>query len=218
MSNVFSSLNKGTDITKGLKKVTNDMKSKNRKDKTSVVPASASSGKSSSSSASKQKDEKTRPPQFGLDGSKWTVSYQIGNKSVAITDTEPRQTIYIYKCKDSVVQVKGKVNAITLDDCSKTAVVFENVVASFDIVNCHSVEVQVTGKVPSFAIDKTSGCQIYLSKDALDTEIVTSKSSEMNVLIPPPKADDDMIEVAIPEQFKTIIKDRKLVTESVAHV
>lgn len=43
---------------------------------------------------------------------------------------------------------------------------------------------QVFGKVPTISIDKTDGCQIYLSPDALDVEIVSSKSSEMNVMIP----------------------------------
>lgn len=40
------------------------------------------------------------------------------------------------------------------------------------------------GKVPTISIDKTDGCQMYLSNDSLAVEIVSSKSSEMNVLVP----------------------------------
>lgn len=40
------------------------------------------------------------------------------------------------------------------------------------------------GNVPTISIDKTDGCQMYLSDKSLDVEIVSSKSSEMNVLIP----------------------------------
>lgn len=40
------------------------------------------------------------------------------------------------------------------------------------------------GKVPTISIDKTDGCQMYLSPESLDVEIVSSKSSEMNVLVP----------------------------------
>ena len=43
---------------------------------------------------------------------------------------------------------------------------------------------QVLGKVPTISIDKTDGCQMYLSKDSIATEIISAKSSEMNVLIP----------------------------------
>lgn len=40
------------------------------------------------------------------------------------------------------------------------------------------------GRVPTISINKTEGCHIYLSEDALDCEIVSAKSSEMNILIP----------------------------------
>lgn len=40
------------------------------------------------------------------------------------------------------------------------------------------------GKVPTISINKTDGCHVYLSSTSLDTEIVSAKSSEMNVLVP----------------------------------
>lgn len=40
------------------------------------------------------------------------------------------------------------------------------------------------GKVPTISINKTDGCHIYLSKDSLKCEIISAKSSEMNVLVP----------------------------------
>lgn len=40
------------------------------------------------------------------------------------------------------------------------------------------------GKVPTISINKTDGCHVYLSKNSLDCEIVSAKSSEMNILIP----------------------------------
>jgi len=217
MSNLFAELSKGTEVTSGLRKVTADMKSKNMKNKSSVVHADALKPQKESTAAKGSK-EVTKPPKLALEGNKWAVEYQVGNKSIVISETEPKHTCYIYKCKDSVIQIKGKVNTITVDDCIKTAIVFENAIASFDIVNCRSVEVQVLGKVPCFAIDKTSGCQLYLSKESLGSEIVSSKSSEMNVLLPGNTANDDPVEVPIPEQFITLVKDGKLVTECSSHV
>jgi len=72
----------------------------------------------------------------------------------------------------------------------------------------------VTGRVPSVAIDKCSGVQVFLSKSSLETEIVTSKSSEMNIVIP---KGDDVVELPVPEQYVTKVKDGKLLTETVAH-
>ena len=40
------------------------------------------------------------------------------------------------------------------------------------------------GKVPTISCDKMDGCQMFLSKDSIDVEIITAKSSEMNVMIP----------------------------------
>ncbi|KAF2074889.1 hypothetical protein CYY_003808 [Polysphondylium violaceum] len=216
MSAVFSALGKGEGVTSGLKKVTDDMKSKNNPNKSSVVKAS--DVKAPTATTTKAAAAPAKPPKFALEANKWTVEYQKGNKNIVIEDTDPKQTVYIYQCQDSVVQIKGKVNAITLDGCKKTAVVFENCIASADVVNCSSVEIQVTGKVPCMAIDKTSGCQVYLSKESLETEIVTSKSSEMNILIPGATPNDDMVEISVPEQFKTVVKGTKLVTEAVSHI
>lgn len=48
---------------------------------------------------------------------------------------------------------------------------------------------QVFGTVPTISIDKTDGCQMFLSNDSLGVEIVSSKSSEMNVLVPKSNGD-----------------------------
>jgi len=174
--------------------------------------------KASTGGAPRKAAVSTAPPKLALEGNKWIVEHQVGNKEIIISDVEPKHTIYIYKCDNSVVQVKGKVNAITVDSCKKTGVVFDNCISSIEVVNCNSIQVQVTSKVPSILVDKTSGCQLFLSKDGLGVEIVTSKSDEMNVVLPGKNTGDDIEEIAIPEQFKTTIVNRKLVTESVAHV
>ncbi|CAH2050541.1 unnamed protein product, partial [Iphiclides podalirius] len=70
-------------------------------------------------------------------------------------------------------------------------------------VEIYNGRLQVLGKVPTISIDKTDGCQIYLSPESLDVEIVSSKSSEMNVLVP--KSNGDYSEYPIPEQFKTVL-------------
>lgn len=39
------------------------------------------------------------------------------------------------------------------------------------------------GKVPTIFVDKTDGCQMFLSDASIDVEIVSAKSSEMNVMV-----------------------------------
>ena len=43
---------------------------------------------------------------------------------------------------------------------------------------------KVTGYCPTISIDKCDGCQVFLSKESLKCEIVSAKSSEMNISVP----------------------------------
>jgi hypothetical protein len=101
-----------------------------------------------------------------VEGKKWAVENQVGNKTIVIDDVTPKQTVYVYNCVDCVIQVNGKANNITLDKCKKTWVVFSDVLATCELINCVSMQVQCTGAVPTVAIDKVDGCQVYLGKGA----------------------------------------------------
>ena len=59
-----------------------------------------------------------------------------------------------------IAQVRGKVNAITIDQCVRTGVVFEDLVAVCELVNSQALQVQVTGRVPTIAVDKCDGVQV----------------------------------------------------------
>ena len=43
---------------------------------------------------------------------------------------------------------------------------------------------KVLGACPTVSIDKTDGCQVFLSEKSISAEIVSAKSSEMNICIP----------------------------------
>lgn len=214
-SAVFAEINKGN-VTSGLRHVTKEMKTKNQpRSESQPVPDRESSVKEPKQQAAAAKKG---TPKFQLDGNKWRVEYQDGNKEILIDDTSLQQTVYIYRCNNSVIQIKGKINCITLDDCSRCGVVFENAVSSCELVNSKNVEIQCTGKVPSVSIDKCSGVQLFVSKDSLDVSIVSSKSDQMNILRV--REDGDVDEVPIPEQYCTTwdAQARKWVTSVSSHV
>ncbi|CAK7329709.1 unnamed protein product [Dovyalis caffra] len=213
MAAVFQEISSGKSVTSGLRKVTNDMKTKNRAERTGVVGASEKEGRTSAPSFSK-----TGPPKLELQmGRKWVVENQIGKKNLVIDDCDAKQSVYIFGCKDSVLQIQGKVNNITIDKCTKMGVVFMDVVAACEIVNCNGVEVQCQGSAPTISVDNTGGCQLYLSKDSLGTSITTAKSSEINVLVPGPEPDGDLVEHALPQQFIHAFKDGQFETTPVSH-
>ena len=171
-------------------------------------------------SVSNPKQSKTKPgkelgnsgakqPSLRQDGKKWIVEYFKGDSNIKIDDVKMNQSVYIYKCEQSVIKISGKCNNVIMDTCRKSGVIFDNLVSSCEVMNSSSIQVQVNGSVPTIMVDKTDGCQIFLSKDSLKSEIVTAKSTEMNVCVP---KGEDYTEMAIPEQFKTVIRGKKMIT------
>lgn len=143
---------------------------------------------------------------------KWKIEFHNKRNDLVIDQTEIKHTVYIYKCKECTVTVKGKVNSILLDNCSRVALLFDDVLSTVEFINCQSVQMQTLGTVPTVTIEKTDGCQVFLSKNSLNTEIVSSKSSAMNILVPNEEG-DEFSEQPVPEQYKTVIsKNKKLTT------
>lgn len=209
--------------TKKLRHVTKEMKTKNQPKQSQPVVV-----QSKPKPFAKQK-RITGNPILELErDAKWIIENHDGNKEIKIDITSIKHTVYIYKCDNCVIQIKGKCNSISIgmillllfiqfvDNCIKTAVVFDSSVSSVEIVNCRDMKIQVTGTVPTIAIDKTDGIQVYLSKDSLNAEIITAKSSEMNICVP---KDDEYEEMPVPEQFLTKYdpKTKKLITEMQQH-
>lgn len=212
---LFASINKGADITKALKHVSDDQKTHKNPGLRSQGAAPVRTGPKPFASpaarpAATATPTRTLPPVLELEGKKWKVENQEGVQDLVISDTELKQVVYAYKCNKSTLQVKGKLNSITIDNCKKMGLVFDDVVGIVEVINCRDVKIQVIGKVPTISINKTDGCHVYLSKDSLSCEIISAKSSEMNILVP--NKDGEFTELPVPEQFKTVWDGHKLVT------
>ncbi|KAF7044110.1 hypothetical protein CFC21_053380 [Triticum aestivum] len=218
MSAVFQEIGGGKDVTSGLRKVTDDMKAKNRADRSGVVTSSAAAPAPAKTSRAGTFGSKTGTPKLELQmGRKWVVENQVGRKDLAIDECDSKQSIYVFGCKDSVLQVNGKVNNITVDKCTKFGIVFKDVVAAFEVVNCNGVEVQCQGTAPTISIDNTAGCQLYLNKESLAASITSAKSSEMNVLVPSDETDGDWVEHPLPQQYIHFFQDGQFTTSPVSH-
>lgn len=61
--------------------------------------------------------------------------------------------------------MRGKVNAVSIDSCRRTGIVFEHVIATCELVNCSSMQVQCLGAVPTVSIDKCDGAQVFITEE-----------------------------------------------------
>lgn len=127
------------------------------------------------------------------------------------------QSILITKCNKVTIRINGKANAISIDNCTRTSLVVDNLVSSIDVIRCPNLAVQVLGSVPTITLDQVDSASIYLSQDSLNTEFLTSKTSSININLPPEQDEGDYSEHPVPEQLRTTVVNGKLVTEIVEH-
>ncbi|KAJ9504589.1 hypothetical protein QJQ45_030512 [Haematococcus lacustris] len=220
----------GEAITQGLKKVTDDMKTKNRADRgegrvalsSRPEPAAQHQGGSRGAGAAGAKAPRVH---YDLQRKKWLVEHQVGVRGLVMQDVQANQGVYIFGCTDSLIQVPAKVNTISIDSCTKTGIVFGDLIGGCEVVNCRGLQLQCTGTVPTVSIEKTDGAQVFLTEQLSRNpafQVVTAKCSEINVVVVPDaaaaEAGADSAEHAIPEQFiSTFSPDGKLLTVAATH-
>lgn len=230
MSAVFNQLNQGSAVTSSLRKVDkSQMTHKNPNLRTNSGPVQrsesqtsvGSSGRGKSPLPSKKPDNlrSKKPGRKELDGNKWIVeNFENTQAEIINISAELNQSILISKCNKAVIKVTGKANAIAIDNCNGLSILIESLVSSLDVIKANKFQLQVDGVVPTILFDQVDGAQIYLSSASLGTEIFTSKSSAVNVVLPPKDdSDDDSKELPLPEQIRSVVKDGTLVSEIVEH-
>ncbi|KAI8370673.1 adenylate cyclase associated N terminal-domain-containing protein [Radiomyces spectabilis] len=217
---VFAEINKGESVTAGLRKVDKSQMTHKNPELRAAGAADVSARKQAPPTPNKpNKYVLKKPAKTTLEANKWVVEYHENNSEIVIEETAINQAVYIFGCKNSTIRIKGKVNAVSVDSCVKCGIALDSTVSTVDLVNCKSFGLQVFNFTPTIAVDKCDGGEIYLSKECLDVEILSAKSTSLNVLIPEDVDDEtsDFKEVPVPEQFKTTIVDGKLVTVTVEH-
>ncbi|KAK8079987.1 Adenylyl cyclase-associated protein [Apiospora hydei] len=221
---VFSEINKGSDVTKGLRKVDrSEMTHKNPALRAaSVVPDREASGRGKSPApARKPKPESMRakkPPKKELDGNKWLIeNYERHPEPIEI-DASINHSILISKCNHTTVIIKGKANAVTVENTQRLSIVVDSLVSTVDVVKSSNFALQVMGVIPTVMMDQMDGATVYLSRESTATRIFSSKSAGINLNILD-NDEDDYKEVPLPSQMCHYFDEKKgqLVNEIVEH-
>lgn len=51
------------------------------------------------------------------EGNKWIIENHEDNRAIVIDNTELHHTVHIFGCKNSVVKISGKINAVSMGNC-----------------------------------------------------------------------------------------------------
>lgn len=126
-------------------------------------------------------------------------------------------SILISKCNKTTIIVKGKANAVTVENTNRLSIVVDSLVSTVDVVESANFAVQVLGSLPTVMLDQVDGAQVYLSKESTSTKVFSSKSSSINLNVISGE-DEDYKELAVPYQLCSYFdEDKGLVNEIVDH-
>lgn len=224
MGAVFSELNKGEGVTRGLRKVDkSEMTHKNpalRAGATVSDRDSSTRGKSPAP-VRKPKPESMRlkkPPKKELDGNKWIIENFEKHPEPIEIEAEMSHSLLISRCSQTTIVVKGKANAITVENTQRLSIVIDSLVSTVDVVKSSNFALQVMGTLPTILLDQLDGAQVYLGKDSTATRIFSSKSAGINVNVIT-SDDDDYKEIPLPGQICSYYDEDKgdMVNEIVDH-
>ncbi|GAM84418.1 hypothetical protein ANO11243_024140 [Dothideomycetidae sp. 11243] len=232
MGAIFEQLNRGESVTSGLKKVDKSQMTHKNPSLRATGPVPERRPSSDSVNSQKSRGPGTRPKPEAmrskpgaakkegrkeLDGNKWFIENFDSPSAPLEIEVTMAHSILISRCKNTTIVLRGKANAVSIDNCSRTNLILDSLVSSVDVVKCPNFALQVTGALPTVMMDQVDGASIYLSAESLHTEVYTSKSSGINVVLPPLREEDDSKECPLPEQIRTFVKNGKLVSEIVEH-
>jgi len=152
--------------------------------------------------------ERTFPPKFILEGRKWRVEHMKDNFTLSIESEDMSQSVAMFKCQNVGLEIKNKVNGVSIDNCKRSTIVLNDIISSVELIRCENLKIQCSGHVPLISLDNCDSIQVFLTEKSIDAEVISSKSTSLNVCLLAP--DGDYTEIAVPEQIKTVVVDRKL--------
>lgn len=201
MDAVFQDINQGEGITRSLRKV--DRSEMTHKNPALRAPQAAPAAPAASASTAAPVASKRHAPHKALDGNKWAVEHFAHDAHIVVDGTDIGHTVHIFDCDHCVIHIRGKVNAVSMLSCTKTSVVIDSLVSSLEVTHCRSFAAQVMGYTPTVLIDSCDSGQVYLSEQGLQTDVITAKSSALNVSVPAASGEPGVLEeIALPEQLK----------------
>ena len=177
----------------------------------SVRSKSKASRKTRFANEKDSNEKKTKLPttEFDERSSKWIIAnhnHDMSNNNkivLTIYVYDSKQHVYIHNCHGVNIQIQGKkTNAILMEDCSNTNVVFGTVIGAYEVVRCQDVALQTKGMCPTFSLDMTDKVTVWLSEETRKiSSFVTSKCTQVNISIPIDGDESNRKEIPLPEQF-----------------
>jgi len=166
---------------------------------------------------SKKESSKSTNPTIERERKIWKVEYWEGRSDLVVSDTNPKQCVHVFKCSTSTIQIPGVISEILLDSCTYCTVIFQEVIASVNLINCKKIQIRCQIKVPSVQVEKSDGVTVEIPSDEIENaRLLSSLSTDVCLLSQPKTKSGVPVEYAIPEQIIAELRDKQLVCTTLA--
>merc|ERR1711935_218895 len=160
-----------------------------------------------------KQNQATMPAYHKNTGKRWEViGYTAGvdaKEPLEVKVDNTAHTVYIDGCKGTakdgnlIIKISGKFNAMTINNCQRCGIVFEDGVSTVEIINSKKLQVQVTGLMNNWSVDKSEEINLFISEQSRDNiHILSAQTEAFNVTVA--KSAEDFKEFGFPEQIKTV--------------
>lgn len=146
-----------------------------------------------------------------LNGRQWVVE-NLHDATIEITIEKIHQTVFVSSCSKAVIHVRNKCNNIIIQNCETTEIRFQTVMASLEVMHSKGIKLICSIHIPTITIDSVDKILIELPVTSLDAQILSCKSSDMNVRWPDSSSHGGFIDRPLPQQFTHRIVDDKTIS------
>ncbi len=133
-------------------------------------------------------------------------------------------SVLISKCTNTTIILKGKANAVTIENTTRLSLVVDSLVSTVDVVKSANFALQVLETIPTVMLDQVDGAQIYLARESSGTRVFSSKSASVNLNVisgggEGEEEEEDYKEIPLPSQICSWFDEAKgeVVNEIVSH-
>ena len=131
---------------------------------------------------------------------RWVASgYRDSEVNFEEDDTNSKQSITITDCIDTIVNIRGALGQVVVENCQGVGLVVESLGSGVVVINSKRIEVQANGTVCSVEVENSDNVRLYVLGEKPAT-IFTSRSSEV-ILIIPNSESNGQSEVTLPERI-----------------
>lgn len=149
-----------------------------------------------------------KPPKCELEGRKWIVENQHNVEGLKIDNQSMSESLSMYQCENSSLEVLNKINSVVIDNCSRTNIMLHGVVGSVSLVRCSRINIQFEGVVPLVNVDNSHSIQMFVNESSRGVVVISSQSTALNVCLL--MNEGDYVELPVPEQIRTEIRGEQL--------